>query len=421
MNIPAAVGTLRVSDSARAAVRSGAPGENDELGFDNLLRLDASLAWPTTELFVGYGPRLGVARDIEGMNDAWDLTFLHDLEAGLTFNQPRYTLSFRQGFTFGTQSFGEVFATPEDAAVGAPGATPDLGTPTNPDMTPAATDVPTGAGAPVPLDSSIPVWSASSRASLVYLYSQRWQSTYETGFGTSGGNGAAAELTLPRLQTVDASANLIHDLTPRHQVGAELQAEHGWTRASDYWYSTLAGLWTVLFSRETELALSAGAGFRDTQDPLPLPPLLPTRSQAIVPVGSASLTHEVGMRGSRARYALSVAYAPTVDTLRARLQDRLTASASAGLASTSNSATLSVSGSQSFPTDAVDAARFIGISLALTHQFTDAIGIELGGQIADQSLGGADALAPVVVADPNDGTVWTVYVGLGAQLDPIRF
>ncbi len=416
MNVPAAVGTLRLSDSARVAVRSGLAPRGDEVGFDNLLRLDVSFAWPTTELFVGYGPRLGLADDLERSDDPLQVTFLHEADAGVTISGARYRLTFRQGFSIGEQSFGQVFpvsdtaaATPPGAAP-APGAGPAVGAP----GAPATPDTPAapGAGGPVPLQSSVDVWSASTTGALNYLWSERWVSSFDAGYGTTGGNGLVAEQFYPRLQTIDVGTALVHDLTRVHRIGGELRGQRGWSDRSDYWLATLLGTFEILFTAETDLSLGAGVGYRDT-----LEQNIMTRTQALVPVGSAALTHEHAWLGARARYVFSLAYQPTVDTLNAQLQDRLTAQASASLATTSNSITLALSGSQSFPPNDPEASRFIGISLALTQQFADWIGAELGGQLADQSVGQAQEGDLI----EDDGTVWTVYLGLGAQLDPVRF
>lgn len=409
MNIPAAVGTLRVSDSARAAVRSGITDRGDEVGFDNLLRLDASLAWPTAEVSLVYGPRLGLADDIERSSDPLQVTFLHVFEAGVTVDEERYTLALRQTFSIGEQSFGQVFAIPETAEVAAPGDVPDMALTTTDGL-------PAGTGGPVPLESGIPVWSANSTASLMYRLASRWRSNLDAGYGTTGGNGATAELSYPRLQTVDAGVGLTHDWTARHEVGGVARGQRGWSDRSDFWFTTVAATWRMVLRPETNLELRAGAGYRDVREssggigiPQPITPIAQTRERAIVPIGGANLTHEVIVFGGRARYVLSVGYEPTVDLLTARLQDRLTALASASLASTTDGVTLSLSGSQSFPTGEPDASRFLGISLALTHEFADWIGVELGGQLADQTTAGASA------------TVWAVYLGLGAELPAVRF
>jgi hypothetical protein len=100
-----------------------------------------------------------------------------------------------------------------------------------------------------------------------------------------------------------------------------------------------------------------------------------------------------------------------INVLNAVLQDRLSALASASLATRWDSITFSLSGSQSFPTGDPEAAMFAGGSLAYDHQFSKWVGFEVGGQLVKQ----------VTDSSVGSGTVWTVYAGLGAQLSPVRF
>jgi hypothetical protein len=270
-----------------------------------------------------------------------------------------------------------------------------------------------GAGNPIRLGSGVQVYSFRSAAAASYLWSRRWESTLDLGYSLSGADspkietvdGRAEPLNYPRIQVADAESTLMYDFTRTQRAGGVLTGERGWSDRDNYGVVSLAAAYALRWTSHTNLDIRAGAAYRDSlaRDR--------SRTKAVVPVGSASLTHSIDSHTLRARFVANVAYAPVVNVLQAALQDRLTALASASLATRSDSITLSLTGSQSFPTDDPEAAMFAGVSLAYDHQFTKWVGMEVGGQVVDQ----------VTDSSVSSGTIWTVYAGLGAQLSPLRF
>jgi hypothetical protein len=411
MNIPAAVGTLKVSDSARAAVRSAIADQDEQVGLDNLLRLDLSLLWPTTELTVGYGPHLGLARLLDG-SAHWDAYFMHEVDAGFYLREARYTLGLTQTFSFGTQSFAQLFSVPQAVNVAAPGAAPDTSPSALSAAATAATPVsllPGGTGNLVPL-RPVKYLGLSSRAAFTYQFSPRWESHTDASYNVSGGREEDRDL-LPRLDTIDLGSALEYAITRRQSVGGVLRGERGWTDQGDFWLAAMAATWADRVSLPTEVSFSAGISYRNTAETGS-----PTRAYAFAPVASAGITHSVSLRGSRLLFGLVASYDPSVDALSATVQNRITGLASASWATDHDSATLALSGSQGIGDNPV---AFVGVSLTLDHRFVDWLGLQGGGQLASQDSG-LDATDTLQRAFTT-GTIWTVFLGLGATLDPQRF
>lgn len=425
LNLPAAVGSLEISESARGALRGGVYGNRQELGFDNLLQIDASLTWPTTILSLGYGPRFGVARVLDGTLPR-QVTLMHDIDAGLQLREGRFRLDLREVASFGQQSFGQLYGFPTGAALAGSAAT--AATPTDTagasgTGTAASGTIPAGAGDPVRLGSGVQVYSFRSSAAASYLWTRRLESTLDLSYSLSGAESPKLEtvddrvepLSYPRIQIADAESSLMYDVTHTQSIGPVLGAQHGWSDRDNWGLVSLAAAYSLRWTSRTTLDIRAGAAYRDSRAresvTLDGMPAGASRDRGIVPVGAASLSHSIDSRTLRARFSANVTYEPMVNTLQAVLQDRLTALASASLATRWDSITLSLTGSQSFPTDDPEAAMFAGASLAYDHQFSKWIGVEVGGQVVDQ----------LTDSNVSSGTIWTVYAGLGAQLSPLRF
>ncbi|HKU42276.1 MAG TPA: hypothetical protein VJR89_29160 [Polyangiales bacterium] len=376
------------------------------VGFDNQLRLDMSLIYPTTELSVGYGPRLSLAHE---MNAAapWSAVFLHEGELGFAVYGERDTLSLRQSFTFGTQSFAQIFSVPQTISAPRPGATPSTSPSATAAAASAATPVspaPSGTGDLVPLQS-LKVWGESTSLAYTHRFSPRWESAVDAGFGVSGGR-EGDQAFLPLLHTGDAGVALDHQLTRHHSLGGVLRGEHGWSNRGNFWLVELAGTWGIQFSRHTEAGFRAGAAYRNSRD------FAAPRTSSFVPVVSGALSQTVDLRGSRALFSFFLGYDPGVDVINATLANRVTALASASWATTEDALTLAITGSQSFGGDDV---RFLGATLSWDHQLLEWLAWQLGGQVADQDAGDS----PLQRA--SSGGLWTVFAGLSATTETLHF
>lgn len=386
-------------------------GDREELGFDNLLQLDASLAWPTTVVSLGYGPRFGVARVLDGSMDT-QITFLHNFDVGLQLRKGRFTFDLGQDATFGQQSFGQLYGLPQTATVAASGSAGAASAPSE-TMTTDPNQLPPGVGNPVRLSSGVQIYAFRTTAAMTYLWSRRWESTVDLGYSYSGAenpeietvDGRAELLNYPRIQIANGETTLMYDVTRRERAGVELGGQRGWSDRDNYGLASLAAKFSLAWTTHTNLEVRAGAAYRSSLD------LNREREKAIVPVGSFNVSHSIDSHTLRARFQVNMTYEPAVNVLQAALQDRLTGLASASLATHWDSITLSLSGSQSFPPGDPEAAMFAGGSLAYDHQFSRWVDIEVGGQLVKQ----------VTNASVSSGTVWTVYVGLGAQISPVRF
>jgi hypothetical protein len=384
-------------------------GDRQELGFDNLLQIDASLTWPTTVISLGYGPRFGVARVLDGSLDT-QITFLHDFDAALQLRKGRFTLDLSQDVTFGQQSFGQLYGLPQTATVAAPGS---AATSTDPSGTTDPSQLPPGTGNPVRLGSGVQVFSFRSAGAMTYLWSQRWESTLKLSYSHSGAESPKVEtvdgrtelLNYPRIQIADGETTLMYDTSRVQRIGGVLGGQRGWSDRDDYNLVTLAAAYSLRWTAHTSLDFRAGAAYRDSLN------RELERVHSVVPIVSTNVSHSIDSHTLRARFTLNVTYEPMINVLNAVLQDRLSALASASLATRWDSITFSLSGSQSFPTGDPEAAMFAGGSLAYDHQFSKWVGFEVGGQLVKQ----------VTDSSVGSGTVWTVYAGLGAQLSPLRF
>lgn len=415
LNLPAAVGSLQIAESARGALRGGVYGDKQELGFDNLLSIDASLSWPTTVVSLGYGPRFGVARVLDGSLPT-QLTLLHDIDAGLQLREGRFSLDLGETVSVGQQSFGQLYGFPTGADVAGTMTVPPTagGTATPAGQPGASPAIPAGAGDPVRLGSGVQVYSYRSTGRASYLWSRRWESTLDLSYSLQGAKsqkletvaGRVEPLSYPRIQITDAESTSMYDATHTQRLGGVVGGQHGWSDRDKWGLVSLAGAYSVRWTSHTNLDLRAGAAYRDSRALSD-----GTRDRSIVPIGAANFTHSIDSHTLRARFLVNVTYEPMVNTLAAVLQDRLTALASASLSTRWDSITLSASGSQSFPTSDPESATFVGTSLSYDHQFSRWVGFEVGGQVVDQ----------VTDNSISTGTLWTVYVGLGAQLSPLRF
>jgi hypothetical protein len=114
-------------------------------------------------------------------------------------------------------------------------------------------------------------------------------------------------------------------------------------------------------------------------------------------------------------FGLVLTYDPSVDVVSATVEDRITALASASWATDDDSLTFAVTGSHGFGDNPT---RFLGASLTYDHRFVDWLGMQLGGQLAEQDAGLEE---DSVQRAFTTGTIWTVFAGLGATLDPQKF
>jgi hypothetical protein len=192
-----------------------------------------------------------------------------------------------------------------------------------------------------------------------------------------------------------------------------LHAERGWSDQGDFWLAELAASWAMRFSLETTLSLRAGIGYRNTADDG-----APARVNSFSPVASAGLTHSISLRGSRALFGVVVTYDPGVDVVSATLQNRLTALASASWATEDDSLSFALTGSHGF---GANPTRFLGASLTYDHRVVRWLGLQTGGQLARQDSGLDEAEVSPVQRGFTTGTIWTVFAGLGATLDPQTF
>jgi hypothetical protein len=340
------------------------------------------------------------------------ITLLHEFDAGFRLEKGRLTFDLSQDAMFGQQSFGQVYGLPQTATASAPGSaatSSDVAetTPTNPN------ELPPGVGNPVRLGSGVQVYAFRTAAALTYLWTRRWDSTFNLSYSYSGAENPEIEnvggrpelLNYPKIQIADGETTLMYDVTRTQSAGAELGGQRGWSDRDNYSLISLAAKFSLAWTAHTNIDVRAGAAYRSSLD------VDRSRENAIVPIGSFNFSHAIDSHTLRARFQANVTYEPSVNVLQAALQDRLTALASASLATRFDSITFSLSGSQSFPPGDPEAAMFAGGSLAYDHQFSKWVGVEVGGQLVKQ----------VTDSSGSSGTVWTVYAGLGAQISPLRF
>lgn len=405
--VHAAMGSLKITDAARMYARRSLVDQAATANADDRLLLDAGLSWPTLQLQLDYEPRVTFV-DIFGPQPAGPL-WLQSAAARLTLHEPRYSLSLTQTGSFGEQELigAGVIAAPQlpqtsSAAPQAQAGSPAQPMPAQPTTTPPAM-------APtlnlLPSARSIRIADEETAASLTALWSRRWQSYFRASFGFLGGADPAARSLLPRQRRAQLASSVSYDMSRRDQLGtvlsgAQIETSNGY----DHWLASLAEAWATRWTSATRSELSLGVAFSDSTSPSA------ASSSRWGPIASASLMHESLFREMHVHMQIGVGYAPDVNVLLGRLQNRLQTSALLGVELGPVAARLLLGAAQTIPAHAPYAVTVATAALNVEYGLLQWLSAQTGAQLARQAFAGA-----------NSGTTWLAYAGLEARASEVRF
>jgi hypothetical protein len=376
--------TLNVGDQARAYVREADDDIGTTLDLDNTPSLGLELAWPTTTIALEYAPRFSWL-DVFGP-DASPTLLLHTAGLRLSWQRPRTSLWLAQRAVVGDQSYSrirsdEALATPPTDAGAMP---PDL------QLIPHATVV--------------DVTDAQTSAGVGYDWTRRWHSAFEAAFAVEGGSNAESQQLLPRQRSVRGDTSLVYRLTPREELNTELGAQQIHTsNGFDHWLASLTETWSTRLPAESGAEVGAGLSLQDTDGP---PGTSATRW---VPLVTSGIWYVFPTDGVRMRLRGDLGYQPDVNVLSGSLQNRLYASAQAGVLLARSNAYLTLAAAKTFPHDAPDASDVISADLTYERTLLDWLHGQLGGELAWQQFG-----------DAAVDSRWMVYAGLQVRLPSTR-
>jgi hypothetical protein len=329
-----------------------------------------------------YAPTLRISSG-QGTNG---LTTLHALRLTGDGRPGRATLRGALTSSLGWQDFSPLAQTP----VPAQGATP----------TPAPIDR-------LPSSRFLQFRSLQGDVSLGYAFTHRLNGGGSLFAVTSGGVGSA-EAFLPRQQSVGGTARLGFQATRRDTFELGATGSYGVTPGTRGVQTqraiVLAGMgsWNARFAAATQGSLGVGVGTTLNQ-----------RERArVLPIGTATLTHAVPLRGQALGFTLQASAQPAIDPLTGRgyLQGASSATAAWspfhwGSLRGGGSASRALVGS---PSGAWGAAGEISANL------------RLGGQ-SELTAGFREAVATVAAADLNASyrrqqAQWSIFVGASTGL-----
>ena len=371
LSLTAAVGTLRLADSAGVAFDRGLVRDDRAyyLRFSNVFRADLGLQFSASELGASYGLRL--TPDPLSL----EVSPFHTGELRYVYATPRFVLSITETGGIGEQTFlGAARVSPISTL--APAPAPGFPAPSTPTLATSSA-----------IDSSL--LTGPPKLSLI---SSRY---------------------LALQHTVDGSISVDSGISARTSLVSALVAAHGWS-SSDVRYTLFTLSESVQYKWSATTNADAGVGISSRASEVP------DDATRIVttPVAAVGVTHHLGGRDLSGSLRFQLTYAPVVDALTARIQNRLVALGSAGMTQGDLRAGVSLTASQAIPTDAPGAVSSVTAGAYGGYQLNSWLGATLHAQVTRQEL--QTTGLPAGSITPS-GVVWGVYAGLYAVSPTWRF
>lgn len=404
LNLPAAVGTLRLADAAGAVLDHGLVDDDAYyLRLSNIFRADFTLRFASSEFAAAYTLRI--------VPDATTLTVapFHTVDLRYAYITPRLVVALGQSAGIGDQVFlGGGRVTPQ-AALGTDPmpATPPLSAPTLATAGALDTNV-------LPASTTLPVLTLRSSAGVGYRWERRLRSVVSAGYQLYGGMDHAAQAYLPLQRSLDGTAAVDYLLTPRINLVTALVGARTWlTTDQRYLVLTLSESVMYTWTRTTKLDAGAGISSQLTESPQGADTL------AITPVASLGISHTLGGRDLSGSLRLSLTYAPLVDSVSGNIQDRLSVIGTASASQGDLRAGVSVGFFQTIPPDEPGAYTSVSGMVFGGYQFSDWLGMSVSAQAVRQKTEDSSSLPATRIAP--SGFTWGLYAGLYAVSPNIRF
>ena len=404
LSLTAAVGTLRLADSAGVAFDRGLVRDDRAyyLRFSNVFRADLGLQFSASELGASYGLRL--TPDPLSL----EVSPFHTGELRYVYATPRFVLSITETGGIGEQTFlGAARVSPISTL--APAPAPGFPAPSTPTLaTSSAID-----SSLLPGALTLSLISSRTAAAASYRWERRLGSVLSAGYQVYGGLGRDAQRYLALQHTVDGSISVDYGISARTSLVSALVAAHGWS-SSDVRYTLFTLSESVQYKWSATTNADAGVGISSRASEVP------DDATRIVttPVAAVGVTHHLGGRDLSGSLRFQLTYAPVVDALTARIQNRLVALGSAGMTQGDLRAGVSLTASQAIPTDAPGAVSSVTAGAYGGYQLNSWLGATLHAQVTRQEL--QTTGLPAGSITPS-GVVWGVYAGLYAVSPTWRF
>src|SRR6202000_1594983 len=103
-----------------------------------------------------------------------------------------------------------------------------------------------------------------------------------------------------------------------------------------------------------------------------------SKVDAWLPVGAAGITHNLGSRRTHGTLQLTVSYAPTVNTVLGKLQNRVLATGSASVERGPARLTAALAFAESLPVDDPDESRYASAGLLGRYAVSSWLAVTLG-------------------------------------------
>jgi hypothetical protein len=319
--------------------------QNDELRFDAETRPTVRLALttPQTSYSFGYIPTATVlaigAEDVE-------LIFSQAADASASFRSGHTIFSVSQSGSYGTRNFramtvaapapttpgatppggtgttppgGGTGTTPPGGGTGTPPPGGGTGTPPPGGATPPATGVVPGAQFRL-FDTSVTLGSSYSMATIQQIFSRRTTGSISGRYEYGGGIGAESERFLPIRRGPTFTLSVRHTTSPADDfttIANATSLETGSTMRAQI--ADLGEQWTHRWAPALVSSFLLGAAVaRADSDAFPR-----RHTEAIVPIGAASLAYTFGLSGGRMRTSSLLQLAPMVDRFSGDFDERV--------------------------------------------------------------------------------------------------
>jgi hypothetical protein len=399
LSVPAAVGSLRVADAVGLAVDRGIIDDGVYFRLSNTFYAALGVRFSSSELTAGYAFRL--------VPDPASQTVapFHIADLRYAYTTPRWSLLLSESVGVGKQVFlGTGRASPLVGITSGPAqsqAGPTLAVPS------------TVESSFVPGALTLPVVIQRADASLGYRLDRNWSSSLALGYSIFGGLTRDAQRDLALLHTLTANATAEYRLSSRTDLDTSLQLARGWnSRDERYALLVLSETWQYEWTKRTKLDVGAGLSVREVEEPMGPIVIVTT------PVGALGIQHTLRARDLTGVLRFTVTYLPLVDAITARLQNRLTALASATLNYDDLYAGVGVALSQSVPTNDPTSVRYVNANVFSGYRFNTWLGASLSAQVTRQWFGvSGDDRAGFAAS----GITWGIYGGLDATYSVQRF
>lgn len=369
-------GTLDLSNRVQLGTRAGGAVASPTLDAETSPEVKVSVQSHRWELTADYAPRFTgslVGEDPQSY-------ILHQGQIGARFQARRLSVSFTEDVGHGRLSLLSLGV--------AQGAAPGTGT---------------GSLAALPANEFMDYsWSRTGIVAR-FAASRRWGVSVLGDLSLSGGDSARAPV--PSQTRLHAGARVDHAVSRRDRVTALVDvANAGFSTGYDNTLAESKVSWRHDLGRGMAATIAGGLGFSTTRGDA-----APAAVSDVLPIAQAGITYRP--RTSDLDFGLTLEVAPVIDAVRARLDERINATASVAWTPTREFAVQANLGlARSIPSGAGVAYSLGSSSLTVSYRVNDVLQLDGGGRSAWIAAPGIDSLPQ-----------WMVFAGATLRVPTLRF